>query len=98
MTIEERVDKLEKKFEELEKSLNDSLTSIKEDLVEIKSCVKNIDSIGDLKNESIKKDIKSNSIRIKKLEDIVSKLTWTIILAVVGIVGEAIYYFIQIGG
>jgi len=98
MTIEERVDKLEKKFEELEKSLNDSLTSIKEDLVEIKSCVKNIDSIGDLKNESIKKDIKSNSIRIKKLEDIQSKLLWTVVLAVLGVVGEAVYYFIQNGG
>lgn len=98
MTIEERVDKLEKKFEELEKNLNDSLVEIKSDLVEIKSSLKNLDNIGDLKNESIKKDIKSNSIRIKKLEDIVSKLTWTIILAVVGIVGEAVYYFIQNGG
>lgn len=67
MTIEERVDKLEKKFDELEKNLNDSLVEIKSDLVEIKSSLKNLDNIGDLKNESIKKDIKSNSIRIKKV-------------------------------
>lgn len=98
MTIEERVDKLEKKFDELEKNLNDSLVEIKSDLVEIKSSLKSLDNIEDLKNESIKKDIKSNSIRIKKLEDIVSKLTWTIILAVLGVVGEAVYYFIQNGG
>ena len=31
MTIEERVDKLEKKFEELEKNLNSSLLEIKSD-------------------------------------------------------------------
>lgn len=98
MTIEERVDKLEQKFDELEKSLNNSLLDIKSDLAEIKSCLKNSDNVGDLKNEAIKKDIKSNSIRIKKLEDNQSKIVWTIILAVIGIVGEAVYYFIQNGG
>lgn len=98
MTIEERVDKLEKKFEELEKNLNSSLLEIKSDLAEIKSCLKNNDNTGNLKNALIEKDIKNNSIRIKKLEDNQSKIVWTIILAVIGIVGEAVYYFIQNGG
>ena len=88
--LETRVDKLEEKVEQLEKDINDSLGEIKTDLTEIKGLIEKDSSVIELK-------VKTNSERITKLENIVSKLTWTIVLGVVGIAASAIVYYIKTG-
>ena len=102
MTIEERVDKLERKFDELEKSLNNSLLDIKSDLAEIKSCVKNSDNTGDLKNALIEKDIKTLEQRVKKAEEKMKEQDeskkWLIRLilgTIIGLVLEAVFFYIK---
>lgn len=102
MTIEERVDKLEKKFEELEKNLNSSLLEIKSDLAEIKSCLKNNDNTGDLKNALIEKDIKALEDRIKTAETEIKEekesKKWIIRLVlgtIIGLVLETVAFYIK---
>ncbi len=94
--LEERVQKLEDKVKDLEININKSLAEIKISLSEIKTTLLGSTSSGDLKNELIEKDVKSNTKRIDALEGNQNKIVWTIVLAVVGVVGEAVYYFIQI--
>lgn len=93
--LEGRVDKLEERVAKLEIDITKSLGEIKTDLNLIKGTLKGNSSEDDLKNELIKKDVKANGDRITKLENNQSKLAWTIILAVLGVLGEAVYYFIQ---
>ena len=89
--LEQRVDKLEEKVAEMEKEITSSLGDIKNDLVEIKSYVKGGD---DLVNEKLK----NHEEKIRNLEAIVSKIAWTIVLAVAGVIGEAIFFYIRTGG
>lgn len=96
--LEERVGKLEDKVRELEININNSLGEIKNSLIEIKSYVKNTDDTNDLKDNLIKKDIENNTIRIEKLENNQNKIIWTIVLGIIGVLGKAIYSFIQNGG
>lgn len=102
MTIEERVDKLEQKAEEIEKNVNKSLVEIKSDLAEIKSCVKNSDNTGDLKNALIEKDVKSLEQRVKKAEEKIKEqeeskkwLVRLILGAIIGLVLEAVAFYIK---
>ena len=93
--IEERVDRLEEKVAKLEIDITKSLGEIKTDLHEIKSTLKGNSSEDDLKNKLIEKDIKSNNERITKLENNQAKIVWTIVLAVIGLVGKALIDYIQ---
>jgi len=94
--LEERVSNLEKKISELELNINKSLNEIKVSLTEISTTLKNNASSGDLKNELIEKDVKSNSKRIDVLEGNQNKIIWVIVMAVIGLIGEAVIYYIQI--
>lgn len=95
--IEQRVDSLEKEFIQWKLDLNKFMGKIEKDLVEIKACVTNSSSTDDLKNDIIKKDVNSNTNRIMKLEEIVSKICWGIVFAVIGLAGGAIVYYIKVG-
>lgn len=93
--IEQRVDKLEDKVAQLELNINSSLGDIKTDLTEIKTYVQTNSNNNDLKNNLIEKDVVNNTERIKKLEDNQAKIVWTIILAVIGIIGEAVLFYLK---
>lgn len=93
--LEERVSNLEKKINELELNINKSLNEIKVSLTEISTTLKNNASSGDLKNELIEKDVKSNSKRIDVLEGNQNKIIWVIVMAVIGLIGEAVVYYLQ---
>lgn len=93
--LEERVSNLEKKINELELNINKSLNEIKVSLTEISTTLKNNTSSGDLKNELIEKDVKSNSKRIDVLEGNQNKIIWVIVMAVIGLIGEAVIYYLQ---
>ena len=95
--IEQRVDKLEEKVAKLELNITTSLGKIETDLMEIKSYVKSSSKNDDLKNDLIIKDVKSNTERISKLEGIVSKICWTVALAIISLIGGAIVYYIKNG-
>lgn len=95
--LENRVKELEKKVNKLELDINMSLSEIKTSLVEIKSCVQNSDDHGELKNQLIEKDVKSNTTRIKKIEENQSKFVWAIILEVISIVFVIIRTRFKIG-
>ena len=88
--IKKDVDKLKEKVTELEKGIVTSLGDIKVDLTEIKGYVKSGD---DVMNEKMK----NYEDRISKLEDIVSKITWSIVLEVIGLVGAAVVFYIKSG-
>lgn len=93
--LEERVSNLEKKINELELNINKSLNEIKVSLTEISTTLKNNTSSGDLKNELIEKDVKSNSKRIDVLEGNQNRIIWVIVMAVIGLIGEAVIYYLQ---
>lgn len=93
--IEQRVDKLEDKVARLELNINSSLGDIKTDLTEIKTYVQTNSNNNDLKNNLIEKDVVNNTERIKKLEDNQAKIVWTIILAVIGIIGETVLFYLK---
>lgn len=89
--LETRVEKLENEFVELKLHINSSLSDIHTDVAEIKSLVKSNDNTGELKNEIIKKDVDSNTSRIKKLENNQSKLIWLLIGELAGIVASILF-------
>ena len=93
--LEERVANLENKVRELEININNSLNEIKIQLTEIATSIKNSTNSGDLKNELIEKDVKKNSEDIKGLKENQNKIVWTIIRAVIGLIGKAVIYYIQ---
>lgn len=93
--IEQRVDKLEDKVAQLELNINHSLGDIKTDLTEIKTYVQSNSNNNDLKNDLIEKDVKNNSEKIKKLEDNQGKIAWAIIMSVIGVIGEAVLFYIK---
>lgn len=93
--LEERVSNLEKKINELELNINKSLNEIKVSLTEISTTLKNNASSGDLKNELIEKDVKSNTKRIDVLEGNQNRIIWVIVMAVIGLIGEAVIYYLQ---
>ena len=93
--LEERVTNLENKVRELEININNSLNEIKIQLTEIATALKSNTNSGDLKNELIEKDVKKNTEDIKGLKDNQNKIVWTIVLAVIGLIGEAVVYYIQ---
>ena len=93
--IEQRVDKLEEKVARLELNINNSLGDIKTDLTEIKTYVQTNSSNNDLKNNLIEKDVVSNKERIKKLEDNQSKIAWAIIMSVIGLISEAVLFYLK---
>lgn len=95
--IEKRVDKLEEKVAQLELDINKSLGQIQSDLAEIKTCVKSTAENDNLKNKIIEKDVKNNTQRIEKLEQIVSKVCWTVALAIITLIGGALIYYIKNG-
>lgn len=89
--LEKRVEKLETEFIELKLHINSSLAEIHADVSEIKNLVKNNDDTGELKNEIIKKDVISNTARIKKLENNQSKLIWLLIGELAGIIASVVF-------
>ena len=93
--LEERVTNLENKVRELEININNSLNEIKIQLTEISTALKSNSNNGDLKNELIEKDVKKNSEDIKSLKENQGKVVWAIVIAFLGLAGEAIIYFIQ---
>ena len=93
--LEERVTNLENKVRELEININNSLNEIKIQLTEISTSLKSNSNSGDLKNELIEKDVKANTKDIEKLKENQNKVVWSIILAFLGLIGEAVVYFIQ---
>lgn len=95
--FEDRLGKLEEKVKEIEIGITKSLGKIEKDLIEIKSYVKSNSGNDDLKNDLIKKDVKANSDRITRLEEIVSKICWTVALSIFTLVGGAVIYYIKNG-
>ena len=100
--LEQRVDDLEKKFRELETDINKSLLEIKVGLAEISSSLKSSNNSGDLKNELIEKDVKANNEKIKVVEDRTNKLEdsnkWLVRLilgSIIGLVLEAVAFYIR---
>jgi len=100
--LEQRVDDLEKKFRELETDINKSLLEIKVSLAEISSSLKSSNNSGDLKNELIEKDVKANNEKIKVVEDRTNKLEdsnkWLVRLilgSIIGLVLEAVAFYIR---
>ena len=100
--LEQRVDELERKFRELEKSINESLSEIKVSLAEISATLKSNNNSGDLKNELIEKDVKANNEKIKVVEDRTNKLEdsnkWLVRLilgSIIGLVLEAVAFYIR---
>lgn len=89
--LETRVEKLENEFVELKLHINSSLSDIHADVAEIKSLVKSNDDTGELKNEIIKKDVVSNTSRIKKLENNQAKLIWLLIGELAGIIASVFF-------
>lgn len=93
--IEQRVDKLEEKVAQLELNINNSLGDIKTDLTEIKTYVQSNSNSNDLKNNLIEKDVVNNTERLKKLEENQSKIVWAVIMSVLGILGEAVLFYLK---
>ena len=93
--IEKRVDKLEEKVAQLELNINSSLGDIKTDLTEIKTYVQSNSNSNDLKNNLIEKDVINNTERLKKLEENQSKIVWAVIMSVLGILGEAVLFYLK---
>ena len=93
--LEERVTNLENKVRELEININNSLNEIKIQLTEIATALKSNTNSGDLKNELIEKDVRHNTKKIEALEANQNKIVWTVILSVIGLIGEAVVYYIQ---
>jgi len=100
--LEERVKNLEEKIKDLEININKSLSEIKISLAEISASLKNSNNSGDLKNELIEKDVKANTEKIKVVSDRTSKLEdsnkWVIRLilgSIIGLVLEAVAFYIK---
>ena len=93
--IKKDVDKLKDKVSKLEIDITTSLGQIKNDLVEIKTFMQNNSKTNDLKNELIEKDVKNNTKEIDALKSNQNKIVWTIVLAFLGLIGEAVIYYIQ---
>lgn len=93
--IEKRVDKLEEKVAQLELNINSSLGEIKNDLTEIKTYVQSNSNSNDLKNNLIEKDVINNTERLKKLEENQSKIVWAVIMSVLGVLGEAVLFYLK---
>lgn len=91
--IEQRVADLEKKVTDLELNITKSLSEIKESLAEICTTLKDNASNSDLK--LIEKDVGINTKDIKELKDNQNKIVWVIVLAVIGLVGKTVIYYIQ---
>jgi predicted nucleic acid-binding Zn-ribbon protein len=100
--LESRVENLEKEIPELRKQINEiqneihgSLSTIQNDVVEIKQLMKDTTKIDELKNAIINKDVERNTSRIIKLENNQSKLVWTIIIEVIGVIGAAVMAYLK---
>lgn len=93
--LEGRVEKLEEKVKQLEIDINKSLGEIKATLGEIKASLETSSNTGDLKNQLIEKDVKKNSEDIKNLKDNQGKVVWTFVTAFLGLVIEAIVFYIR---
>lgn len=93
--LESRVDKLEEKVSALEKNISTSLGEIKEDLAEIKAYMDKDDENNTLKNKVIEKDISYNAKRITKIEENQSKVVWSIIAAFLGLLIEAVTFYLR---
>lgn len=105
MELEERVKDLEDKVKNLEININKSLSDIKISLAEISASIKNSNNSGDLKNELIEKDVKANNDNIKKVEGRVKELEdsnkWLIRLilgSIIGLVLEAVAFYLKTKG
>lgn len=93
--LEERVTDLENKVKDLEININKSLNDIKLQLIEISASLKSNDSSGELKNQLIEKDVRKNAEDIKDLKEGRNKMVWAIVIAFIGLVGEAVIYYLQ---
>lgn len=91
--LEQRVLDLEKKVTDLELNINKSLSEIKESLVKICTTLEDNASNSDLK--LIAKDVQINKEKIAKLENNQAKIVWTIIGAVLVLVGRAVIFYIK---
>jgi len=105
MELEERVKDLEDKVKNLEININKSLSDIKISLAEISASIKNSNNSGDLKNELIEKDVKANNEniqkvegRVKELEDSNKWLVRLIIGSIIGLVLEAVAFYMKTKG
>ena len=82
--------------------INKSLLEIKVSLAEISATLKSNNNSGDLKNELIEKDVKANNEKIKVVEDRTNKLEdsnkWLVRLilgSIIGLVLEAVAFYIR---
>ena len=93
--LEERVSNLENKVKDLEININKSLNEIKLTLTEISAKITSTDNSGELKNKLIEKDVAKNAEDIKDLKENQNKVVWAIVMAFLGLIGEAVIYYIQ---
>lgn len=104
--LEEELPKLKEQISEIQSEIHGSLSDIKTDVVEIKQLMKDKKQIEDLEQKLIKseiekeskvfsKDVERNTARIIKLENNQSKLVWTIIIEVIGVIGAAVIAYLK---
>ena len=105
MELEERVKDLEDKVKNLEININKSLSDIKISLAEISASIKSSSNSEDLKNELIEKDVKANNDfihkvenRVKELEDSNKWLVRLILGSIIGLVLEAVAFYMKTKG
>lgn len=96
--LESRVDKLETEVQNLKLDTNRHLVTIQADVKEIKSSLTSSTENEALRKQIIANEVDSNKERIKKLEDNQSKLVWTIIIEVIGVIGAAVIAYLRMGG
>lgn len=104
--LEKELPKIRDQINGIQNEIHGSLTGISASVAEIKQLIedqKKIDSLEskliekevERKSDVFAKDVERNTARITKLENNQSKLVWTIILEVLGVIGAAVVAYLK---
>lgn len=104
--LEKEIPKLRDQISEIQNEIHGSLSTIQNDVVEIKQLMKDQKKIDALESKLIEskidqeskvfaKDVERNTARITKLENNQSKLVWTLIAEVIGVIGAAVIAYLK---
>ena len=93
--LTKKVDELEKKVNKIELDTTKALGDIKVGLAEIKALIMKDKETGNKDNDIIMDKVKSNTDRITKIENIISKIVWTIVGGDIVVLGGAIIFYLQ---
>lgn len=93
--VKKDVDNLKEKVAKIELNITQSLGDIKADLTEIKTFMQNNTKTDELKNKMIEQKVDKNTEDIKEIKGNQGKIIWTVVLAIIALVGRAVIYYIQ---